>query len=185
MIGKLLMAGAGTRKRGLLVALATLSLASPTLTEARQATGKAFDRDAYDARIKALIANPPLQTAERVPDGYKLGRCLLKVDGKRLISGPCVYVIGEGGSFQFHGSHQVHVGIDYPDINCHLCEISTDYFVDVDRFNDDPDPETGTPWYAHWNEDKRATHAQSYLGPVVRDGACYSNARTRICLWKV
>lgn len=163
------------------LAIAVLPVGTPL---ASQSSDSMIDRDTYDARIEQLLANPPLQTAERVPEGYKLGRCLLEVDGKQLISGPCTYTIWEGGSFQFNGSYQVHVGIDYPDINCHPCEISTDHFVYVQNYPDDVDPDSGTSWYAHWNGDKRATHAQAYLGPVTKKGACYSNARTKICLWK-
>jgi hypothetical protein len=37
---------------------------------------------------------------------------------------------------------------------------------------------------ASWNERAGDLHAWDPLGPVVRTGACWSNARARICAWK-
>lgn len=144
----------------------------------------------YDRLIERLLAHPPMLSKARLPAGFRIGRCLLEVDGRRLISGPCSYTIEERsdvvtrpGDFEFHGPRQVFSGVDYPRPEIYAGEISTDYFVQVDHELLDGGS-IGPGWEAHWNEDKRATHAQSQLGPVKRKGACYSNARTRICLWK-
>lgn len=144
----------------------------------------------YERLIKRLLAHPPMLSKARLPDGFKIGRCLLVVDGRTLISGPCSYTIAthsdiatQPGDFEFSGPRQVYSGIDYPEPETYSENISTDYFVQVDHALLD-DGSIGTGWEAHWNEDKGATHAQSQLGPVTRKGACYSNARTRICLWK-
>jgi hypothetical protein len=144
----------------------------------------------YERLIKRLLAHPPKLSNARLPDGFRIGRCLLEVDGRTLISGPCSYTIeahsnvaSRPGDFEFNGPHQVFSGIDYPEPEIYSEEISTDYFVQVDHELLDGGS-TGPGWEAHWNEDKAATHAQSQLGHVTRKGACYSNARTRICLWK-
>jgi len=144
----------------------------------------------YGRLIGHLLAHPPRLSKARLPRGFRIGRCLLQVDGRTLISGPCSYTIAahpdvamRTGDFEFHGPRQVFSGVDYPRPEIYSEEISTDYFVQVDHELTDHGS-IGPGWEAHWNEDKRATHAQSQLGPVKRQGACYSNARTRICLWK-
>lgn len=146
-----------------------------------------INRSKYEAVVEALVRNPPHITAARVPSHYKLGRCLLEVDGRKLISGPCTYQISEDGSFEFHGPRQVFPGVDYSDA-AFPQGISTDYFVQVDRERNKDVP---TGWDAFWNEDKRATHAQAHIGPVKRKGACYTadksyytGSKAQICLWK-
>lgn len=106
------------------------------------------------------------------------------MDGKRLISGPCAYTVRRGGEFEMHGPRQVYAGVDYPEPQCFCMAISTDYFVQVDH-ELLAGGSIGPGWWAHWNgKDKRATHAQAFLGTVTRHGACYSNKKTKICLWK-
>jgi hypothetical protein len=148
------------------------------------------DGSKYEEVVEALIRNPPYITAARVPAHYRLGRCLLEVDGRKLISGPCTYQISKDGSFEFHGPRQVFAGLDYPEPKVFAYHISTDYFVQVDRELND-DGSVGHGWTANWNEDKRGTHAQSPFGPVQRKGACYATAKAyytgsnvKICLWK-
>ncbi|MEN3749651.1 hypothetical protein TPR58_20930 [Sphingomonas sp. HF-S3] len=130
-----------------------------------------------------LVQNPPLLTAERLPAGYKLGRCRLDIDGHPYISGRCAYEISEGGAFEFHGPRQVFSGVDYRKPEVFADEISTDYFVQVRRELLDGD-KRGPRWQAFWNGTKPATHAYRDLGRLTKRGACYVNARTRICLWK-
>ncbi len=140
--------------------------------------------EAYVRLTERLTAHPPYLTPERVPDGYKMGRCLLEVKGRRLISGRCAYSISKSGAFEMHGPRQVYAGVDYPKPDVFPEEISTDYFVQIDHELLDGGSE-GPGWDAFWNEDKRATHAQSHLGTVVRKGACYTNSEAKICLWKL
>lgn len=136
----------------------------------------------YDV-AEQLIRHPPLLTSSRLPEGYQIGRCRLDVRGRTYISGRCAYSISKGGAFEFHGPNQVFSGVDYRRPDIFADEISTDYFVQVDRELPDGG-KTGPGWEASWNEDKHATHAQSYLGKVKKKGACYVNADVRICLWK-
>lgn len=137
----------------------------------------------YERLANQLIKDPPYLTLQRVPERYKMGRCLLVVKARTLISGRCAYQIREGGGFEMHGPRQVYAGVDYPEPEAFFMRISTDYFVQVDHELLDGGEE-GPGWDVFWNEDKRATHAQSHLGTMVRQGACYSNAQTKICLWK-
>ena len=144
----------------------------------------------YDRLIEHLLAHPPRLSKARLPEGYRIGRCLFQVDGRTLISGPCSYTIAahadvatRPGDFEINGPRQVFPDVDYPRPEVYAAQISTDYVVQVDHELTDHGS-FGPGWEAHWNEDKAATHAQGQLGPVKRKGACYSNARTRICLWK-
>jgi hypothetical protein len=142
-----------------------------------------MSEEEFDRLTTRLSENPPHLSPSRVPSGHKIGRCLFEVNGKRLISGNCLYSIGKDGEFQIDGPRQVYTGIDYPDPECFCQTISTDYVVQVDRELSD-DGTTGPGWIAHWNGEERATHVQQNLGSVSPRGACYVNAETKICLWK-
>jgi len=170
----------------LLLVLAGAAHAAPD----RNRPTPSMDYERYDRVIHRLLAHPPMLSAARLPKGYRIGRCLFEVDGRTLISGPCSYSIAgrskvapRPGDFEINGPRQVYAGVDYPRPEVYSAQISTDYFVQVDHELLDGGS-IGPGWEAHWNEDKAATHAQGELGPVKRKGACYSNARTRICLWK-
>jgi hypothetical protein len=143
----------------------------------------AHPEEDFERLTGRLQEHPPHLSAARLPPGYKIGRCLFEVRGKRLISGKCAYTIGKDGEFQIDGSRQVYSGIDYPRPDCYCAEISTDHFVQVDHELLDGGG-MGPGWWAHWNVDKRATHAEWLLGPVTRARDCYSNKDTKICLWK-
>jgi len=130
-----------------------------------------------------LTRNPPYLSSARVPKGLKIGRCLFEVKGKRLIDGKCAYAIRKDGEFEIQGPRQVYPGLDYPDCYVGSFSISTDHFIQVDHELLDGGA-TGPGWWAHWNEDKRATHAHWFLGSVAKRGACFINSETKICLWK-
>ena len=140
----------------------------------------------YDRLASRLEKHPPYITPERLPPGMMIGRCLFEVNGKRLISGKCAYSIGKDGSFEINGPRQIYGGIDYPDCFAGAATFTTDYFVQVD-WNDGKELGDGSPgpgWEAFWNGQIGSNHADSYLRPVVRHCACYSNNQTKICLWK-
>ncbi len=129
------------------------------------------------ALLMAIAPFSPLDAQHhRLPSGYKHGRCLLQIEHRTYISGTCAYNIGPGGAFEMHGPHQIWAGIDYPATQSSLEQRSNDYFVQVDPFE-------GT-WIGAWNWDKRSTHAHTDLGELTRKGACWVNARVRVCLWK-
>ncbi|NUR12423.1 MAG: hypothetical protein HOQ20_11370 [Bradyrhizobium sp.] len=134
--------------------------------------------------IDSLVKNPPhLSAKRRLPPEYKIGRCLFEVKGKRLIDGLCAYEISKGGEFEINGPRQVYSGTDYPTPDCYCAEISTDYSVQVEHELLEGGS-TGPGWQAFWNGEKEATHDQAFLGPVTKQGACFSNSETKICLWK-
>ncbi|MEP6947258.1 MAG: hypothetical protein ABJA02_15165 [Acidobacteriota bacterium] len=88
----------------------------------------------------------------------KPGRCLLEVDGKKYISGGCRIELEKGGSFQIYDLKK-HGYFAYVDVNGNTAE-------------------------GYWNEDPMATHAQSPLGTLMRDGACWQNERAKVCAWR-
>jgi hypothetical protein len=136
-----------------------------------------------DPLFTRLEKDPPYLTPERLPPGYKIGRCLFVVRGKRIIDGKCAYAIGKGGEFQIEGPRQIYAGIDYPECFEGAATFSTDYAVQVSHPLLDG-LSTGSGWVADWNEIKAANHLEWSLGPVRRRGPCYSNRQTKICLWK-
>jgi hypothetical protein len=89
-------------------------------------------------------------------------RCLLVVDGKTLVQGRCmVFPMGDGGFTLNTATKGRRVG----------------HFAVVDVTGRDRGD-------ASWNARAGDLHAQDPLGPVVRSGTCWSNARARICAWK-
>jgi hypothetical protein len=179
----------------ILILSASLSI-SLTAADARKfKTPPDFDYEAHDAK---LSSNPPYLTKERLPKGFKIGRCLLVVDGQTRISGPCAYKIEKDGSFHITGPRQVFLDIDYPEAKGTM-GISTDYWANVykDGVMEDGEYKSGKgPWTGYGNEDVRYMNGQgSAWYELVKDGACYSNETKRqppdtyqqlvtVCLWK-
>lgn len=88
------------------------------------------------------------------------GRCLLKVDGNILINGSCPISMYDNGDF-YIGSSTEPLG----------------FFAKVELASKNEGN-------ALWNEERGANHAHSYLGAVIRKGACWINERTEICAWR-
>lgn len=108
----------------------------------------------------ALLAAPsPQARAASEADGAKrISRCLLEVDGRRYIDGPCLFAADDGGSFT-------------------ISTIGTlRYFAVLDLSDDGA--------RAFWNEEQGAGHAHTPLGPMVRRGACWRNRSAKICAWR-
>lgn len=168
-------------------ALCLIALGALCVPAAASTTASKICKDWDETCIDKLIANPPMLTPERLPKGYKIGRCLLEVEGKTRISGPCAYIIHAGGSFLIEGPRQVFDGIDYPESQGMADMISTDWWADV--FKSDGG------WTGYSNEQIGSVHGQeSRWGALMRNGACYSNTgvekspdvqqHVRVCLWK-
>jgi hypothetical protein len=87
----------------------------------------------------------------------KAGKCLLQVGGKTYIKGPCKYRMEGGGSFTV------------------LDKAVPDWFAMVSV--------NGATADGFWNEDKGANHAHTPLGSLTRKGACWQNAKAKVCLW--
>lgn len=101
------------------------------------------------ACILSIPASAEIRTAQ----------CLLRVDGKTYIDGPCPFDRDANGSFELGGN-----GDGNP------------WFAYVVVADD------GTA-RAYWNgyNGEPGNHAHTDLGIVTRDGACWSNARAAIC----
>lgn len=91
------------------------------------------------------------------------GRCLIVVDGRTRLKGNCNIEVRPAGSFT--------VGIG--------AQSRSDYFAYVDL-----DGARGTAAHGYWNGPDAAEHAHDDLGPLTRKGACWVNARARICAWR-
>ena len=180
MIESDLIPNRGAFAATMLTVSALAFMTSPLL--ARQGSDGSADGD--DEIIAILHANPPMLTAERVPEGMKLGRCLLEVDGQTLVSGPCTYHYSSNESFIFNGPRQSYPGIDYS-AEAVPMGMSTDHFVSVTHFPEDQRSAPELEFAAHYNTPKFSQYAQAYLGEFTRgDGECLTNVRARICLWK-
>ena len=132
-----------------------------------------------EAEIDRLIKNPPAIAVARLPRGYKIGRCLLIVDGKTRIAGTCAYRITKGGEISIEGPRQIYDGIDYPDANGSLALLmSTDFWASIFRDDDGS-------WNGYGNDDISGVNgAGPKFGSLRHDGACFLNERVRACLWK-
>ncbi|MFM5953241.1 MAG: hypothetical protein ACKOPE_02925 [Novosphingobium sp.] len=137
--------------------------------------------DDLESLAARLRQNPPELTKTRLPHGYRIGRCLLIVRGETRISGKCAYSIAKGGAFHIDGPHSVFDGIDYPKAEIMAAMISTDYWANVF-----PDKHGG--WTGYGNSIIGSVHGEEGdsgdWGTLVRSGACLSNHRVRVCLWK-
>ncbi len=85
--------------------------------------------------------------------------CVIEVEGKTYLDGPCNFSPEKDGSFSIGTGDEAH---------------ATPFFAYVNK-NDDGTAE------AFWNEDAGIKKAQSPLGTVRQHGACWTNARARIC----
>jgi hypothetical protein len=100
----------------------------------------------------AVVTAPALAFA-------KTGRCLLEVNRKAYLDGPCEVKIEKGGTFT------IGVSDKHP----------SKYFAYVLMDDDGA--------HGYWNEEPGATHAHSELGILKRDGACWVNDTARVCAW--
>lgn len=87
------------------------------------------------------------------------GKCLLVVDGRTYLNGPCPISVDADGSFSIGTGPK------------------PSFFAYV---NVDPNG-VGV---GSWNEERGATHAHSSLGDLKRNGACWANAKAIVCAWR-
>ena len=91
--------------------------------------------------------------------GAAPGKCLLVVDGRTYINGPCRISLSPGGSFQVLSAGRLT------------------YFANVKLTGD-------TQADGFWNEDMGANHAHTPLGSLQRNDACWSNPKAIVCAWR-
>ena len=158
----------------LALALAAATLAGPVGAERVRFRGNG-DVD-LEKLSTALLQHPPQLSPSRLPDGYRIGRCLLVVDGQTRISGPCSYSMERNGSFHIDGPRQVFEGVDYPETKGTMDTLSTDYWANVFR--------DGVIWRGYANGQVGSVHGEAPdWGELHHKGACFSNTRAKVCLW--
>ena len=92
----------------------------------------------------------------------KMGLCLLEVNNRPYLLGPCNIDLDPGGDFSI-GTGSKTVG--------------SPYFAYVSISPD------GTA-IGNWNETRGSTHAHTSLGTLKRIGACWINDNAKVCAWK-
>ena len=91
------------------------------------------------------------------------GECLLEVDGKTYIDGPCNIEMDQDGSFS------IGAGGTQP----------SKYFARATRYKDSPRFAGGV-----WNGVEAASEAHDRLGDMSGGGGCWVNERASICAWQ-
>jgi hypothetical protein len=87
--------------------------------------------------------------------------CLFEIDGQRIIDGPCQFFSRPGGSFQI----------------LTLKGAGIEYVAEVNRIA--PSQAVG-----YWNARLGDPRPQTPLGSLMSSGACWTNARVRVCAWR-
>ena len=91
----------------------------------------------------------------------KSSDCLFEVDGQRVIDGPCQFVAHRGGSFRIFT----------------LRGSGLEYVAEVNRVG----PEQA---FGNWNGQQGDPIPRIPLGVLMPSGACWTNARVRLCAWQ-
>jgi hypothetical protein len=87
------------------------------------------------------------------------GKCLLEVNGRAYIKGPCNVEMRQGGDFTIGTGRTPITYFAYVYVNGETAE-------------------------GFWNEERGANHAHTSLGTFTRDGACWSNQTAKVCAWR-
>ena len=88
------------------------------------------------------------------------GQCVLQVDGRTYLNGPCPITLDKGGDFT--------VGSD--------SNRTSKYFAMVSIEDKTAGTATG-----FWNGTDAESHAHDPLGTLTRQGACWVNKRAKVC----
>jgi hypothetical protein len=93
-----------------------------------------------------------VMTASLAVAAQRQALCKFAVDGETYINGPCNFEVDPDGSFRiWDNAHTVYVNVD------------------------------GSTAEASWNKNPKSRHADSPLGMLARNGACWANATTQVC----
>jgi hypothetical protein len=87
--------------------------------------------------------------------------CLFEVDGQQIINGTCQFVVGRGGSFRIFT----------------LRGAGIEYVAEVNRVG-------SAQALGAWNGQRGDLIPRITLGVLMPSGACWTNARVRLCAWR-
>jgi len=130
------------------------------------------------AVLPLLLLLPGLVGAEpsrRLPEGYRVGRCLYVDRAHQRIAGRCFYKLAKDGAFHIDGPRQVYDGIDYPRSLGMADRYSRDWWADVFPLNDG--------WAGYGNESIADVHG-GRLWSLRRKGDCFIGEGVKVCLWR-
>ncbi len=110
--------------------------------------------------IALAISNFCWATAAEATQSFR-GKCLLEVNHKKYINGPCPIRMENDGGFTIGASENEPVN----------------YFAIVSIVGKNIGE-------GFWNKEKGASHAHTSLGNLTKKGACWQNGKAKICAWK-
>lgn len=94
--------------------------------------------------------------------GTRAAKCLLEIGGTAYINGRCPVMLQADGSFMVGADGETEIEGYFAVLNVTGKDVGEGY----------------------WNEEPGAGHAQTSLGTMRRDGACWVNKSARICAWR-
>lgn len=97
---------------------------------------------------------------------YFMGDCLLEVDRRAYLDGPCKIEMKQGENLIVFGVGET--------------ERSSKYVAYVFL-----EPDTPGVARRYWNGVEAASHAHDELGPLSKDGECWVNDRAKVCAWRL
>jgi hypothetical protein len=112
------------------------------------------------SRILILLAILGVSTGSAAAHS-RPGQCLLQVRGKTFLKGSCEVTINDD-----RGSFAIGVGESR----------RAKYFAYVNMEDDGA--------HGYWNETPDSNHADTDLGKLKRDGACWVNKTARVCAYQ-
>jgi len=122
-----------------------------------------------------------LQLAGATPVAAKTAKCFFSVGEKVYINGKCDFENYNGdGSFSFNDGKMKFRCVAY-DLGPGRCSNASKVIISRGTFGQ---LEITSPGKAkiYWNQGT-ASHAQSLLSTVTRNGACWESSKAKLCAW--
>ena len=113
----------------------------------------------HNKMMKAPFSAVALLAVAAAQAASSKSKCLLQVNGRTYISGPCNASTDGGG-----------LSIGWLPENSNK-PITYHAYVESNG-------------QGFWNEDRGANHAHTPLGTLTRNGACWSNQKAKVCAWR-
>ena len=118
--------------------------------------GARAERETMRSIVAAIVVATCGLTGSAAVAAQRQALCKFVVEGKTTINGRCNFEVDPDGSFRiWDDAHTVYVNVN------------------------------GNTAEASWNRNPKSLHADSPLGTLTRNGACWANAATEICARKL